>query len=354
MTTRFYPHPDGAPGGAARKDTRRLRVLVRGSGSIGARHLRVLAGLGVGEIFAWPVRPNAELPARPDIPDTAIVVDSVPAGLDLVIIATDTARHVDDTLEALSASPRALLLEKPASARAGDAAPLLGHPEASRISVSAPLRFHDGLLRLAGLLPDLGDITSARVRSQSWLPDWRPGRDYRESYSARAAEGGVLRDLVHDIDYPAWLFGTPTLLTGRLGHGTLGIEAEESADLSWTAGSRARPIEVSVRLDYITRSKTRDLRVVASGGTAGWDVVGNTVSHTAGGAAREYSFPADGSVDTVLARQTSAVLERSGALASQDQARFTPATLLDGVGAVAVCDAARRASASENAETVGW
>ncbi len=37
--------------------------------------------------------------------------------------------------------------------------------------------------------------------AQSWLPDWRPDRDYRESYSARLDEGGVLRDLVHEIDY---------------------------------------------------------------------------------------------------------------------------------------------------------
>jgi predicted dehydrogenase len=313
----------------------------------------VLADLGVGTIYAWPVRPNPDFTSRPDIPAGTRVVDSIPeTGLDLVIIATDTSRHVEDTLEALASTPRAILLEKPAAASAEDAAVLLAHPEAARISVSAPLRFHDGLLKLADLLPGLGDVASASVRSQSWLPDWRPGRDYRVSYSARASEGGVLRDLVHDIDYPAWLLGTPARLSARLGHGLLGIEAEESADLTWTAGTPARPVEVSTRLDYITRSKTRGVRVSASGGSAEWDVVRNTVLRAVGGSVDEYSFPADAVVDTVLARQTAAVLERSGALAEHAHARFSPASLADGVAAVAICDAARRAHASGTAETV--
>ena len=52
---------------------------------------------------------------------------------------------------------------------------------------------------------------SAHVSCQSWLPDWRPGRDYRESYSARADEGGALRDLVPELDYATALLGRPEL-----------------------------------------------------------------------------------------------------------------------------------------------
>jgi predicted dehydrogenase len=352
VTDRFYPHSGGSPQEAVRGDRGRLRVLVRGTGSIGARHLRVLSKLGVGEIFAWPVRRNALFGERPDIPSEAILVDALPdTDLDLVIIATDTARHVDDTLEALASCPRSILLEKPAAARAEDATDLLVHPQATRISVSAPLRFHDGLVALSGLLPELGTIGSACVRSQSWLPDWRPARDYRQSYSASATEGGVLRDLVHDIDYPTWLFGRPARLAGALGYGLLGIEAEEAADVTWIADAPTGPIEVSLRLDYITRGKTRSIRVTGTHGVAEWDIVRNTVSLT-GETDREYSFPDDASVDGVLARQTSAVLERTAALASDAHARFSPATLAEGVDAVAVCDAARRAAASGGIETV--
>jgi predicted dehydrogenase len=310
--------------------------------------------MGVDDVFALPVRSGSGLAGRSDIPSSVKLLSSYPdTELDLVIVATDTSRHVDDALEALGHNPRSLLLEKPVSPDAASARTLAAHPRADTITVSAPLRFHQGLAVMAELLPRMGRVTSAQVRSQSWLPSWRPLRDYRDSYSARAAEGGALRDLVHDIDYPVMLLGAPSSLRASLGQGILDIEAEEAADLLW--GDDAA---VHIRLDYVSRVKTRSIRVSTTEGALSWDVVSNTVAletmATPGARRSSASFPDDASVDVVLARQTLAVLERAGICFSNLMERYEPATLHDGIRAVAICDAARAAHSSGGEVTIVW
>ncbi|WP_115789871.1 Gfo/Idh/MocA family protein [Arthrobacter silvisoli] len=335
---------------------RKTSALVRGTGSIGARHLRVLQQLGVDKLYAWPVRPGTSLGERPDIPATAELVEAYPdAPLDLVVVATDTRRHIGDTLEALGHAPGAVLLEKPVAPAAADARVLLDHPRADTISVSAPLRFHQGFAVAAELLPRLGRVTSAQLASQSWLPSWRPNRDFRSSYSARKEDGGVLRDLVHDIDYPTMLLGAPTELHSVLGSGILGIEAEESADILWDS-----PAAVHLRLDYVTPVKTRNIRVATDEGALVWDVVRNRVAlewpdaESGSTGSVEAVFGDDADVDTVLARQSLSILQRAGIDGGTTMDRFRPASLAEGVASVAICDAARTASASGKAEKVVW
>lgn len=337
---------------------RPLRALVRGTGSIGARHLRVLHRLGVQELFAWPVRPATPGAARnADYPDSVQLVRGYPEEpLDLVIIATDTNRHVADTIEALERSPASILLEKPVAPSAEEARVLRDHPRANTITVSAPLRFHQGLALAAEVLPRLGRVTSAQVLSQSWLPDWRPGRDFRSSYSARKDDGGVLRDLVHDIDYPALLLGAPASVKATLGEGILGIEAEESADMLWGDGPC-----VHLRLDYVTPVKTRSIRITTDQGALVWDVVRNEVTLDWAASADQGPagpvsavFPEDADVDVVLARQSLAVLERAGTVQGRSMELFSPAGLGEGLLAVAICDAARLASAAGGTEKVLW
>ncbi|NJC22907.1 putative dehydrogenase [Arthrobacter pigmenti] len=331
-----------------------MRALVRGTGSIGARHLRVLESMGVDELYAWPVRKGTGSTERADIPSRTVFVDTYPnAPLDLIIIATDTVRHVDDALGAVEQNPRSVLLEKPVAPTVQQCRPLLDHPRASIVSVSAPLRFHDGYVELAQLLEQEGTPTSAQIVSQSWLPSWRPGRDYRQSYSARSDEGGALRDLVHDIDYPLALLGTPDTVVARLGRGVLGIEAEESADLLWHSSGKEHPLAVSVRLDYVSPVKKREIRIATAHSALSWNVVTNSVIVERPGSVPELSVhPGDGDVDNVLARQSGTLLQRVGVVVDGLRHEYNAASLQAGVLAVAVCDAARLSDRTRRGETV--
>jgi predicted dehydrogenase len=270
----------------------------------------------------------------------------------LVVVATDTSRHVGDALEAFDAGAEMVLVEKPVAPTAAAARDLETHPRRSAVWVAAPLRAHEGFRHLRRLVGRLDCGGAAHVRSQSWLPDWRPDRDYRESYSARADEGGVLRDLVHEIDYATVLFGQPILLgASMVTGGPLEIEAEQAATLLWRSGL----FDVTTRLDYVTRPTTRGVVVTSPDGILEWDVVRATVRHTTpDGEVMEQVFEHDLDRDIVMGTQARAALAlRPYAPADERVPRGAPATLADGIGAVRLCDEARAIGTRQRAAIPG-
>ena len=330
-------------------------VVVRGSGSIGQRHARVFRQVGA-DVALWPVRDRG--PAGPagqgtvDAATGARLLDDrsgpdAVRGAALVVVATDTSRHVADAIAALDGGAEKVLLEKPVAPTAADAAALTEHLRHTLVWVAAPLRAHEGFRHLRRLVHHLDGPASAHVWSQSWLPDWRPDRDYRQSYSARPGEGGVLRDLVHEIDYATVLFGAPALLGARVEtSGPLEIEADQAATLLWSTESS---FTVTARLDYTTRPTSRGVVVRSPGGSLEWDVVRATVRHTTpDGETTEQVFDHDLDRDIVMGAQARAALDLlPTAPADERIARGAPATLADGIAAVRLCDAARAVRAAD-------
>ncbi|MGZ4548152.1 MAG: Gfo/Idh/MocA family oxidoreductase [Blastococcus sp.] len=318
-------------------------VVVRGSGSIGQRHAHVFRKEGA-KVSLWPVRDRGMGPDAVDEATGARLLDDTTGAAALrgafVVVATDTARHVGDAIEALDAGAAKVLVEKPVAPTVEAANVLSEHPRHLDVWVAAPLRAHEAFRHLNRLVRGLGQGGSAHVWAQSWLPDWRPDRDYRESYSARRDEGGVLRDLIHEIDYASVLFGAPSLLGASVSAGgPLDIDSEQAATLLWRAGR----FDVMARLDYITRPTTRGVVVHSPDGLLHWDVVRAAVRHTTpDGDATERVFDRDLDRDIVMGAQARAALElRPSSPADQRIAHGAPATLADGIAAVRLCDEAR-------------
>ena len=64
--------------------------------------------------------------------------------------------------------------------------------------VACPLRYNAVIQYIKDNI-DLQDVISVRSISSSYLPDWRPGVDYRKTYSAKKElGGGVSIDLIHE------------------------------------------------------------------------------------------------------------------------------------------------------------
>ena len=138
----------------------------------------------------------------------------------------------------------------------------------------------------------LGKIYSARFSVGQYLPDWRPSANYSKSYSAsREMGGGVLFDLIHEIDLACDLIGEPV---GRVACqvdkvSDLQIETEDLAELLYRTDDNSF---VSIHLDYLTRGYQRYIEIIGSQGSLRADLFSNKVTVTSeSGETEEKFFP---------------------------------------------------------------
>lgn len=239
-----------------------VKVIVVGYGSIGQRHARVLKSLGA--TVAVVSRRVVDVPLQySDIAEA--VTRFCP---DYVVIAGRTSEHLDD-LTALTQTgfAGAVLIEKPLFAMA--ATPPTNRFR--RVSIGYNLRFHPMIRRLRDHLGQTA-IHAVHAYAGQYLPDWRPDRDYRESYSARRAEGGgVLRDLSHELDYLLWMLGPWTRLTASGGHeSALDIDSD---DVFCLMAEMARCPHVTVTLNYLDRPARREIVALTSDGAIRVDLI---------------------------------------------------------------------------------
>ncbi len=258
-----------------------MHVVVLGLGSIGRRHLANLRSLD----------PNCTITvvrhrlADSKIPDGAnLLLHSLAEALlshpDAVIICGPTTLHHEQCIAALEAGAH-VFLEKPIACSITDAENIAATAQATRkaVFVGYNLRFLPSLQALRRELHagSIGRALSARAEIGQYLPDWRPGTDYRASNSARMALGGGIElELSHEIDYITWLFGRPKAVSATLCRNSdLEIDGNDTAEMliEFTNGPLA-----SVHLDMTDRATNRTCRIVGTEGTLLWDGIAGSVS----------------------------------------------------------------------------
>lgn len=324
-------------------------VAVVGTGSAGIRHLQALKKIQDVIPIAIPYREERRQELErlgfltsPTLGDAMRKWD-----LSYCIVASDTSRHLPDGLSALSYGLHALV-EKPLCVDALQAKQFcLKAKEAKRnVFVACVLRFSESLRTFKLLQKEIGQVISVRIECQSYLPQWRPDRPYKDSYSTRPGEGGVLLDLIHEIDYAGWLFGWPATIQARLGNtGRLEIGVEETADLLWSMPGGG---VVSMRLDYVTNPARRRMYAYSEQGTLEWDAIRNSTIFFRGDGTRKEAI-ATQSREDMFEAQARAFLNGSKGIVDEQLASG-----LDGFKALAVCDAARRAEISRREEPVEY
>lgn len=226
------------------------KAIVVGLGSIGVRHARILSELKCA-VTVVSRRPVEGYDRYTDLDESLRQVAP-----DYVVIANETAVHMDTLLRLVkSGYDGMVLLEKPL---AGYPVELPKHTF-KRAAVAYNLRFHPVLSALHEALAE-EEIVAAQVYCGQYLPDWRPGSDYRLSYSAKRDQGGgVLRDLSHEVDYMAWLFGAWRRLAA-LG-GRLGDLKIDSDDCWGVLAEYERCPVATLQLNYLDRRGRREIIV---------------------------------------------------------------------------------------------
>jgi predicted dehydrogenase len=259
-----------------------MRCLVVGTGSIGARHARNLIAMG-HEVSGWDERVESLDRARQAAPGLLAAAGLGPALAsrpDAVLVCTSPASHVAVARQAVEAGSH-VFIEKPIAHLSDEVPALLDSAKrAGRlVAVGFNLRFLPSLRRVKALLDAgrIGRVYSARAFFGYYLPVWRAGRDYKQNYAVSAAAGGgALLDLIHDFDYPGWLFGEAAEVSCMAGHlSTLAGDTEDLAEVTVRFASGAL---VQVHVDYLRRAYRRDLEIIGSNGVITWDYASRAVT----------------------------------------------------------------------------
>jgi predicted dehydrogenase len=252
-----------------------MRALVVGGGSIGNRHLRNLRLLGIDQLGI--VETNEEsrrrLARELGTSQFATLVDGLEWSPDFVVVGTPTHLHLQQALQVVRRGCD-VFVEKPLSHSPDGLAELSDLVERKKVVslVGCNMRFHPGPLKVKELIQQnaCGRILFARVHSGSYLPEWRPGSDYRNNYAAREETGGgCILDCVHEIDLARWYLGDVQEVSCTAGHlSSLEIATEDYAILVCRHFSGAVS---EIHVDYVQRTYERGCQIVGEKGSIFWE-----------------------------------------------------------------------------------
>jgi len=259
-----------------------VKALVIGTGSIGQRHISNLLRLGVDvSAFSYRSAAGESIQVNPAVKLVADVKSAL-ASVDFAVVANRTDQHIDVAIE-VAKRGKHLFIEKPLSASLASVGELCDLVKSQGLIVEAgyTLRFHPNLVWLKSFLESgqLGDVYYARAMVGQWLPSWRPGSDYRKSYGAfRSRGGGVIFDLVHELDLVTWLCGPAEEVSAFTQVvPALEIETEGVAQIGMRLSGG---VLAQVHLDYVRPTYGRSLEIVGYEGTIAWDYTRGEVSFT--------------------------------------------------------------------------
>jgi len=238
-----------------------MNVLFIGLGSIAKRHIKNLRSIKGGDITITVLRSGNGKPLSEDIAgeiDTVLVSDAELAErYDAVFITNPTSLHFD-TLKKYGRLSDAFFIEKPVF-ESGEEDLTEWMNDGKKYYVACPLRYSNVIQWLKDN-HDFATTHSMRVISSSYLPDWRPGTDYRNTYSAhKDMGGGVSIDLIHEWDYVIFLIGFPQKVQSMIAKkSNLEIDSDDVAVYL----AEYLQMMVEVHLDYFGRKTIRQLEIM--------------------------------------------------------------------------------------------
>ncbi len=242
-----------------------MKVLIIGYGSIGKRHDEVLKKLSC----------DVDIVSKQTIEDRIVYKDLEEMKnlsiYDYFVIASETHKHFSQLnyLES-KLSNKIIFCEKPLFEKYQKLNIIN-----NRVYIGYVLRFHPLLEKLKSLTKN-EKVISINVNCGQYLPTWRVGTDYRDSYSAKKDEGGgVLLDLSHEIDYMQWLCGKmQELKSYRVKISDLEIDSD---DMTTFIGKTQNRVLVNLSIDYISKIVHREIVLHTLNATYKLNFISNTL-----------------------------------------------------------------------------
>lgn len=254
-----------------------MKVCFIGVGSIAKRHinnLHEIADEKRNSLQVDAVRRNAN-DTLPGIDNTYGSIADIPCDYDAIFITNPTEFHID-SLNQVAGKSKNYFIEKPLiSVKRLETAKSFKADSDALYYVACPLRYTNVIQYLKEFVSE-HQIIGARCISSSYLPEWRPGKDYRDTYSAhKDLGGGVSIDLIHEWDYLKFLFGEPESVLYKSGKKScLEVDCEDTA--LYIAEYADKLIEL--HLDYFGRKTIREVMLFTPEDTVVGDLVNSKVS----------------------------------------------------------------------------
>jgi hypothetical protein len=259
----------------------RKRIILFGLGSAGRRFAEILKDKKF-EVYVYEHRKGIETLGFLPLTDLNNLSDFYAA-----IVASPTATHLE-YLEKLIDSQVPAFIEKPLADNLEAAKRIVakGERNKARIQVGFNLRYLPIVTKIGNYFRNgrIGKILHADIYVGQYLPDWRPNKNYRKTYSASlAAGGGVALDLIHEIDLAQMWFRDIEL---KVVHSTklsdLDIDTEDFVEFT----TESQPY-IKVTLDYLNMLKTRRYTIVGSEGTIECDIFNKKFTYRSKGGKEE-------------------------------------------------------------------
>jgi predicted dehydrogenase len=267
------------------------KVLILGLGSIGKRHAGILLKYFECEVYAFRSGRRSG-PCDPRIREVFAWSDVERLRPDIAFITNPTSLHIDTAIRCAELGMH-LFIEKPLSHNLAGIDRLESICRRNRLTCYTAycLRFHPVIKKMRFLARGK-KIYHARVVCSSYLPDWRPGQDYRKGYSVfRAKGGGALLDLSHEFDYIQYILGIIKKIEGITGRASaLTRDACDFADALLTMGSGAH---VNIHVNFFSRINERSVRIDFDGGSIRGDLLKGRVDFLFRGKRRVFIFDVD-------------------------------------------------------------
>lgn len=250
-----------------------MKVLIVGLGSIAQKHIKALRKV-FSDLDIYALRSSADAKPIDCVINIFDLTEINSLNIDFAIISNPTSLHKETILNLIPYKVP-LFIEKPVFDKL-DAGTLLSDIKINRIPtyVACNLRFL-GCIKFVKEFLRNKRINEVNIYCGSYLPEWRPGVDFRKVYSANEdMGGGVHLDLIHEIDYMFWLFGKPshTISTIR-NRSSLEISSTDYANYLFEYPKFC----VNTILNYYRRDAKRSMEILLEEGTIKVDLLRNKV-----------------------------------------------------------------------------
>ena len=239
-----------------------------GYGSIGKRHIQNLSNYSDIEIIVCTKRKQDIFLKKNKCKVIKSLKKSISENPDFAIISNVTSLHIETAIELANAGIH-FLIEKPLSHNQNGVKKLLNVIKTKKLItlIGCHLRFHPCIIKIKEIIEKkkIGKVLAVQAQNSSYLPDWHPYENYKESYAAKKElGGGVVLTSIHELDYLYWLFGKINdvfSISDKSGDLELSCDDMSSSLLKFKEG-----IVGEVHLDFFQKTIIRQCNIIGTKG----------------------------------------------------------------------------------------